>query len=280
MSSQSPINRIVVAFDGSDMAKRAFAYAVMLAERLKCKVVALHVIDVRSPATSRVSGRMLAGDIDNVEEPADDTEAQQRIKAIDEEFEDMADYCWDRQVEFEGIHRTGSLQRELAHAVHPKDLLAVGQKGRMATADMGSMARGLIKHSPCPLLMASGELRPIMRILAAFDGSEPSLRAVRFARELASAAGLPLNVLGVGGVTWSAEETLQAAQEIAGDAQVLAIGPGNEPEAEQILRVAQHAGLAMLVMGAFPDSWLHQVLFGGTTGQVLRNLHAPVIVVH
>jgi nucleotide-binding universal stress UspA family protein len=160
------------------------------------------------------------------------------------------------------------------------DLLAVGQKGRMATAGMGSMARSLIKQAPCPVLMASGDLRPIMRILAAFDGSESSRKAVRFARDLAKAADLPLNVLSVGGVTWSADETLLAAQEVAGDAQVLAVGPGDEPEADQILRVAQHAGLAMIVMGAFPDSWMHQLFFGGTTSQVLRNLNAPVIVIH
>jgi nucleotide-binding universal stress UspA family protein len=150
----------------------------------------------------------------------------------------------------------------------------------MASAGMGSMARSLIKQAPCPVLMASGDLRPIMRILAAFYGSETSRKAVRFARDLAKAADLPFNVLSVGGVTWSADETLLAAQEVAGDAQVLAVGPGDEPEAEQILRVAQHAGLAMIVMGAFPDSWMHQLLFGGTTGQMLRNLNAPVIVVH
>jgi nucleotide-binding universal stress UspA family protein len=109
---------------------------------------------------------------------------------------------------------------------------------------------------------------------------ESSRKAVRFARDLAKAADLPLNELSVGGVTWSADETLLAAQEVAGDAQVLAVGPGDEPEADQILRVAQHAGLAMIVMGAFPDSWMHQLFFGGTTGQVLRNLNAPVIVIH
>jgi nucleotide-binding universal stress UspA family protein len=223
---------------------------------------------------------MLAGDMEFIAAPDDEGERRKRTRAIDEEFEDMVDYCWDRQVEFEGSHRKGVLAEELAAALERGDLLAVGQKGRMASAGMGSMARSLIKQAPCPVLMASGDLRPIMRILAAFYGSETSRKAVRFARDLAKAADLPFNVLSVGGVTWSADETLLAAQEVAGDAQVLAVGPGDEPEAEQILRVAQHAGLAMIVMGAFPDSWMHQLLFEGTTGQVLRNLNAPVIVVH
>jgi nucleotide-binding universal stress UspA family protein len=105
MESSTPIKRIVVAFDGSDMAKRAFAYAVMLAERVKAKVVVLHVQEVAAPIQAAKASTMLAGDMEFIAAPDDEGERRKRTRAIDEEFEDRVDYCWDRQVEFEGSHR-------------------------------------------------------------------------------------------------------------------------------------------------------------------------------
>jgi hypothetical protein len=80
----------------------------MIAERVKAKVVALHVEEVAAPIQAAKASTMLAGDMEFVAMADDDGEVRKRTKAIDEEFEDMIDYCWDRQVEFEGKSKGSS----------------------------------------------------------------------------------------------------------------------------------------------------------------------------
>jgi len=278
MTGKGTVHRVVVAFDGSDMARRAFAYAVMLAERAGCSVAALHVTETNSEVRPP---DFEAGDIEMsrvsvpVFRPTGPT-----VRAISVELDEMADYCEDHGVPFDIVCRSGDLRQAMLSTASTGDLLAVGRKGRMAGAGFGSFTRSLIMSSPCPVLLASGELRPIMRIVGVFDGSGPSRRAVRFARGLAEACGLPLTIVAASGVIGSADEVLAAAADLADGAPVLALGHNDLAEADQILRAAERAGFALSVLGAYPDSWLHQLVFGGTTGRVLREIDAPLVLVH
>ena len=48
--------------------------------------------------------------------------------------------------------------------------------------------------------------------------------------------------------------------------------------------LSEHAvateGYAMVVMGAFAESRLHDLIFGGTTAKYLKDVAAPVALVH
>jgi nucleotide-binding universal stress UspA family protein len=279
MSDSFTVNRIVVAFDGSEMARRAFAYAVMLAVRIGCGVTALHVREVQDAPQPPDPE---AGDIDMtfVQRPAPPRDPEALSRTLTAHLEDMEDYCEDRAVPFTICWRTGDLRQGLLGEAREADLLAVGRKGRMAGAGLGSLTRSLIVSSPCPVLLASGELRPIMRIVGVFDGSEQSHRALRFARGLARSCELPLTIVAASGVCGSADQVLVRAAELADGAAVLALGHNDLSEAEQILHAAEHTGFALSVLGAYPDSWLHQLMLGGSTGRVLRDISAPVVLVH
>lgn len=275
--------RIIVAFDGSELAREAFAYSVMLARELEASIIGLHVLE---PVPPPIIAESVAG-VDAAPALAEFDEAARKDKdaereRFEKEFEELAATCAEQDVPFASEIEVGLLIPTLVDLAAGDDMIAIGMKGRFARAGLGSSARSLIKKAPCPVLIASGPLRPVNRVLAVFDGSSVSKRAVAMAKDVAASTSWPLTVLAVETDDLTLSEALERATELAPDAQVVSYGAVGKSEAEQIEHAAEHAGYAIIVMGAYPDSWLHQLFFGfgGATAHVLSHVGAPMIMVH
>ncbi len=283
------LSRIIVAYDGSSLAREAFAFAVMIAGAARQAeggaVGGVPVVGVRAieptPLAPLAGAGIAVDPYMGIPAPviptAEEIEAERADAA--REFEELAAYAIKHGVRFEAQVVDGALSEVLTDLAMPNDLVAVGQFGRFRRSGFGSAMRDLLEHGPCPLLVVAGELRPINRVLAAFDGSGASKHAVKWASELSQQTGWPLNVLAVSSPDLELDAALERAQACAPDAQVIHFGPDGQSEAEQIEQAAEHARYALLVMGAYTDSWLHQFFFGGTTGRVLRTVQAPIVLV-
>lgn len=276
-------NRIIVAFDGSDLAREAFAYSVMLAQATGDSILALHVIE---PVPPPIIAESMAG-IDAAPALVEFDEAarqddQAESERFQKEFIELEALCRSRAVPFESQIDSGLLIPILVEHAGAEDMIAIGMKGRFAHAGFGSSAKSLIRKSPCDVLVASGPLRPVNRVLSVYDGSSVSKRAVAKAKNLAAKTNWPLTILAAESEHATLDEALTRAQELAEEAQVVSYGAEGKSEARQIAEAASHAGYAVIVMGAYPDSWLHQLFFGfgGTTAHVLSTVNAPVILVH
>ncbi len=277
------IKRIIVAYDGSELAREAFAYAVMLAEAAKVEIFGMHALEPAPPVV------MPADPVSGIDPnpilmqvaAADEAEQKAEREKAEKSLEELGEYCAKRSVPYSSVVAAGWLIEALVDLADPEDLIAVGMKGRFARAGIGSSTKALVRESPCPVVVATGPLHPVNRVLGVFDGSGGSKRAVAWSKDAARQTGWPLSVLAVSGRGLTLEESLEKAQAMAPDAQVIHYGPEGQSEAAQIEAAASHASMALLVMGAYPDTWLHQLFFGGgTTGQVLRKVNAPVALVH
>jgi len=275
--------RIIVAYDGSDLSRQAFADAVTLAEAVGARVVGLHVLE---PVPPPIVAESMAG-IDAAPALAEFDEAARRDEQaerqrFEREFDELRETCAKRGVPFEPTIEVGLLIPALVGLAGGEDVIAIGMKGRFARAGLGSSAKALIKKAPCPVLIASGPARPIDRVLAVFDGSAVSKRALAVGRRLAQRSGWPLTVLAASSPGVTLDEARDQAQRLAEGAPVVSSGAEGRSEAEQIEEAVRHAGAAILVMGAYPDSWLHQLFFGfgGTTAHVLSRVGAPMLMVH
>jgi len=278
------LRRIVAAFDGSDLAREAFAYAATLAERTGASIVGLFV---REPITPPPLAADAAPGVDPgpaIAELTIELEqlAQERERAALEGLEEFAEHCRKRGVAFEKRLRDGPLLTTLLREAGEEDLLAVGRKGRFSRAGAGSTTKALVKKAPCPVLVAQGPLRPVNRVLAVYDGHGPSAQAVRWARELAAQAKWPLTTLAAPCDGLTLDEALQEAQRLAGDeAQVIAFGQRQEREAALIEHAAEQAGAyALLVMGAYEHSLLRELLLGSETAAALNRVDGPMVLVH
>lgn len=271
------IDRIVVAFDGSDLAREAFAYAAMLAKPASARVLAVHVLEPDPPP-------LMAGDPALVDPTPmiehRDRERKEEQAWAEGEFEEMKNLCEDRGVAFDSKIVSGTMLAELTDLASGSDLIAVGKKGRFARSGIGSTTSALIRSASGPVMIVSGPMRPVNRALAVMDNSSASKRAVQEAREFAQQTGWPLTLLAAAGHGHSLSESLERAQQMAPEAQVISLSEDEQSdEAKLIEHTAERDAYALLFMGAYAESWLHRLLFGSTTARVLSELGAPVVLV-
>lgn len=270
-------NRVLVAFDGSDLSREAFAYALMLAAPAGLEVVGVHVLEPAPPP-------LIAGDPSLVDPTPLIKEQEREAEAekgwVESEFDEMSGQCASRGVPFSSVIERGPLVDRLVDIARATDLIAVGRKGRFARAGVGSTTAALISSAPCPVMIVSGPMRPVNRVLVVSDGSRVSKCAVGKAAEFAGATGWPMTVLAAAGGGDTLDEALARAQELAPDAQVISFS--EEEQRDEAALIAHAAGadhFALLFMGAYKESWLHRLLFGGTTEQALAALGSPVVLV-
>jgi len=137
----------------------------------------------------------------------------------------------------------------------------------------------------------------LRKILLAYDGSEPSDLAFRYALDLAQRFAAPMEVLAVlrppdfaGEVPETAalvdsgrryfDQRFAALRSSAGEAGAelrfcVAVG---QP-ADQILAHARRSGADFIVMGHRGKSLVQRWLTGSTTKQVMGYAHCPVLIV-
>ena len=80
------------------------------------------------------------------------------------------------------------------------DLIVMGRRGSHSLSEqiLGSASTYVLAHAKCPVLLAHNEKEgPYQRILVPADGSEESLKAVRYAVEFAKADGASVTVFHV-----------------------------------------------------------------------------------
>lgn len=275
------VKRFLVGYDGSELSREAFAYSLMFARAMGAEVRAIHAIE---PDVQTV----LAGDPSVMMDPmmppimlmAPD-EAALRKQAADAEsmLDELEDSCVSSGVAYsERVHH-GGLIETLVGEVREGDVIAVGLKGRFRRTGVGSSTRSLVSRSPCPVLVVSGPLVPINRVLTPYDGTAPSTRALLFARELAAQASWPLSVLALSRGEMTQQEACDWSKQLAPSAQVIAQNMALGNEAELIERVVGADPYALLVMGAYADSWFKDLFAGSTTSHVLSHLKAPIFLV-
>ncbi len=274
------LKRIVVAFDGSELSREAFAYSELMAEAGDIDLEIVHLLE---PIAPPVVGEPLAGVDVNPVLVADTAQAERDLVEerawAEQELRSIKQFCESRGRSCATTIEEGRLSHWLTRNTEPRDLIALGAKGRFKRSGFGSSTRALVKSAPCPVMVVACGLKPVNRILAIYDGTEVSERAGVMARELAGQCGWPLSILAVTSKKLSIDDSLERAQMLSAEAQVISFGAVGASEAEQIEEAADHARHALVVIGAYPDSVFHQLFFGGTTGHVISHVDAPVILV-
>lgn len=130
---------IVWATDGSELADRALPVAVDLARAHRAKIVALHANEV---LVGRFGGYPAFADEDGL------------VEKIERQVADLRRSGF--TAELRVVHGIDGIAAMLAHAASEADadLLVVGTHGHggLASAVLGSVARGLLHEATCPVL--------------------------------------------------------------------------------------------------------------------------------
>ncbi len=135
-----------------------------------------------------------------------------------------------------------------------------------------------------PVVIASPTSPPSLatNVLIAWNCSTEQARAIAFAMPLLRRAER-ITILTVEGATVAGPSGQQLARALAMNgiaAATITIAAGKRNAGEIILAKAAELGCDLLVKGAYTQSRLRQMIFGGTTRHILAHAKLPVLMAH
>jgi nucleotide-binding universal stress UspA family protein len=116
-----------------------------------------------------------------------------------------------------------------------------------------------------------------------WNGSPEQTRTTAFAMPLLQQARrvIVLNVAGGQGVSGPPSQQMVTYLKRGGvPAELMNVGLEGRSTGEVVLAVAKAQGCDLLVKGAFTQSRLRQMIFGGTTSHILASAELPVLMAH
>lgn len=292
------INRILVATDFSECARRAIEYGVCVARAWHAHVDLLYVLEV-----------LRALEFDG---PIADPMLEMRRKEAARLLEDRATRVKQEGLDVDWHLREGIPSEQIGQgAIEQRtDLVVVGTHGRTGLDHimLGSTAERVIKQAPCPVLTVRvapihGEkvvdAPPCIRhLLVPIDFSSPSLDALEYAIQFLDRFGARLTLLhvlepiyhdlelGLGRIEQEVQKRTHWEAQLDSLAQVvrdrgLAAGSvvlGGIPS-ESIITYARGQCCDVIVMGTHGRSGLSRFRYGSVAESVLRQAPCPVLTV-
>jgi nucleotide-binding universal stress UspA family protein len=273
---------ILVALDGSAHADAACEYGLWLAERLKARLIGVHVLDVVSIEGSflhDVSGSLGF-------EPYLDFSAKMR-EVLQERGRVLLDTfrarCQERHIECDTALPLGVIANELCEHARTADLVLLGHRGvneQFSTGLLGGTTESVTRKCPKPVLVTPMHFAPIERPVLAYDGSPRASAAMHAAASLTTALGLPLTVVHVARAPLpEGDRTIQEAHHYL-DAYGLdlTVRTLTGPPHQRIVDLVRDGPYDLLFVGAYGHSRIIEMVLGSTTEYVLRNCPSPVFL--
>jgi nucleotide-binding universal stress UspA family protein len=268
------IETVLVATDGSEAAAVAERYGVALAARLGARVTGVSVVEERL-------ARGLSGEGLGVPPPP--IEALETFLAARAEAacRRLAAAGRERGVECATETTRGIADDAIVERGKHADLLVLGRDGEHAgfrTALIGSTVDGVLRKTSKPVVVVPASAQLSGPVLLAFDGSPGSRIAARLAIEIAGKLGETIHVFvdskdkGRSAARFDEVRRLLGAPSVPVREAASTLG---KPD-DKIVDAAKEAGSAMIVMGAFGRSRIHEYFLGSNSAAVVRS--SPIAV--
>jgi nucleotide-binding universal stress UspA family protein len=275
---------ILVPIEQHDLMNATLETALLLARKFDSYIEGF-ALRVEFPAVFAI------GDVGAVPIPAleeDIAENEQRSRGLFENF--MQTHGVPRAVDakalssgwlgnaHEGDHFVGSHGRVF-------DVIVLGKPGSEPKGPRMTTLEAALFESGRPVLIAPPSPQPQMgtNVLIAWNGSTEQARVTAFAMPILKRASrvVVLTVEGGAAVPGPTGEQLCRYLQLNGvPAKPLTVGLDGRLTGEAILAHAKALGCDLLIKGAYTQSRLRQMIFGGTTRYILGNAELPVLMAH
>jgi len=298
--------RIMVPLDGSAFAKRALPLALALARRSGASVELVHVHE-RAPVATGASGFDVRLDTEERRRMRTELEALATTLAPETSVNVVV-----RFLDGDVVH---ALRQHLAHSRADLVVMMTHGRGGVSRLWLGSVADGLIRVSPVPVLLLHagaewpGELRePLFRrVLLPLDGSRQAEEIIPHVMSLATPGETTLVLLSVidpglgvrattvdldpalargGPLTKRVRRTMERrlarlAAELRTNCVDVAVEVLVDPHPAQcIVRYADAQTIDLVALCTRARGPLGRLLLGATADKVVRNGRVPVLLHH
>jgi len=284
------IKRILVALDPDQDTPVATQYAADIAQRWDAEVSGLAVIDTKRIAAEigpgGAVGSMYYMEVSRKHMLDDAREtAKALVSTFDETLEEV-------QVAHEELVKEGAPVAQVLEELKYSDLLVIGRKPHFFYNDpereTNTLAR-IVKRSTAPSLVVCEQFRPVRHVLVAYDGSNPSVRAMqRFAHLQPFGQDLTIEVVHVrtGELARQRDASTQLLQRASrylkahGFQHIRYSDIDGERPADLLIEHASRFEAGLIVAGAHSVSAVRRVAFGSTTHELLTSCKVPLFIFH
>jgi nucleotide-binding universal stress UspA family protein len=164
------------------------------------------------------------------------------------------------------------------------DLIVLGRPAKSRQGPRMTTLESALFESGRPVLLAPPAVPRSIgeRILIAWNCSTEQARATAFAMPLLRKAGRVV-ICTVEGATVPGPTGAQMARNLLMNgiqAEAMTVAPGQRRAGEVVLAQAEALGCDLIVKGAYTQSRLRQMIFGGTTQHILTHATVPVLLAH
>jgi nucleotide-binding universal stress UspA family protein len=164
------------------------------------------------------------------------------------------------------------------------DLIVLGRPGRAAQNPRMAPLEAALFESGRPVLIAPPTPAKELgrNVLVAWNGSTEQARTNAFALPLLRGADVVTVLTVEGGMTPgpTGDEVALHLVRNGAPATAVTVAPAGRTTGEAILDHAQLLGCDLIVKGAYAQSRLRQMIFGGATRHILAHATLPVLMAH
>ncbi|MEM1429735.1 MAG: universal stress protein [Pseudomonadota bacterium] len=281
-------DKIIALIDGSIYSRSVCDHAAWASARTGWAVELLHVLGRREGAErADYSGSIALGARTALLEDLAELDAQRarlvshRGRAILEDARKILDEGGVTEITTRLRH--GDIVETVAEREAEATLVMIGKRGEaadFAKGHLGSNLERIVRSTSQPIFVAARAMRPIARILVAYDGRASAMKAVDHIARSPLYQGLAVHVVTVGAESDAANKGLSDARAMlkaAGFDATSEILPGQPDTA--LPELVESSGFDMLVMGAYGHSRIRSLIIGSTTSEMLRSCKVSVVLV-
>ncbi|WP_438952605.1 universal stress protein [Porticoccus sp.] len=288
MNNNHQRSTILACIDGSTYRESVTDYASWVAQKLQAPLKLLHNIEHReTPLFMDLSGNIGLGGREELLEELTSME-ERRSKILLEQGKLMLQEAYRRAMATgstapEILQRHGGLEETLAEMEEEIRVLVVGVRGeehQHQEKQLGAHLESLIRAMHRPVLVVNRPFeQPPQRIMIAYNGNEASRKALDMMSLSPLYRGLVCHIVHVSDsadIPSAQLEEAAATLQNAGLEVVSTSLQGNvQPQLEQYCRENR---IELIVMGAFGQSRLRELLFGSLTQRMLINSNIPLLL--
>ena len=281
---------ILIAIDESKSSKSALDVGVALARICGAKVKGLYVenslrllewqpIELMGAAIGVTSG------IPHARPTLEQVEVEKQFIAeannLKKSFEEA---CKKFAVSHQFLTKRGTIHEIIEEMARTVDMVVVGRRGKTYpenSKEPGPVTEDLLRVTTRPVLVVPENAKVNNKILIAYDGSQNSQRALSTGAAFAKLLNFEVIVVSVANDIDASQKPLDEAKEFLAPYELNAIyvtGFGASMPWIEIAKQIKIFDPGLIVIGAFGENKLMELIFGSTTKEVLKEATCPVLL--
>ncbi|MFP4362280.1 MAG: universal stress protein [Spirochaetia bacterium] len=285
------LTQIVIATDGSKQSIEACKSGISLASRIGCGVKVVFVVDSRKTEMPLMySGSTFDLAFERIYIPPDPGLQKYYEKIREDLFsfgQNVLDTCKEiaekESLDGEYLVREGLPSEKICEESHSGDILVIGQTGENSKFDraiVGSTTEDVVRTSPRPVLVVSGEQIEYKTVLFAYDGSRSAENALRFYVNALNTVWERLVLLHIGEEGPVSRELDEECEFLEGHNINYSILTKEGKVVESICEASQEVDADVVLLGSHGQRKIRDYLLGSTTSHLVRKSKLPILIVY